>query len=138
LKEEVWHNDVNLHILSHNKMLINFYILGCLNNDKWFATGLYGHPTHDKKYLTSDTIMQLYNSRLNDKYILFGDFNMYLNSYEKLGGKHVDYNLCNKFQYSLNQGGLNDLGYHGNKYTWANKQEIEHHIKERVDIFCAN
>jgi len=46
--------------------------------------------------------------------------------------------FCNKFQYTLNQGDLTDLSYHGNKYTWANNQEIEHHIMKRVDIFCAN
>jgi len=63
----IWNNDVNLHILSHNRMLIDFYVLACLNNDKWLVIGLYGHPTHDKKYLTCDTIMRLYNSKLNDK-----------------------------------------------------------------------
>jgi hypothetical protein len=31
----IWHNDVNLHIIDHNKMIIDFYVLDCSSNTKW-------------------------------------------------------------------------------------------------------
>lgn len=70
--------------------------------------------------------------------ILFGDFNLHLNSSEKHGGNHTDKNLCTLFQETLNNCGLFDLGYHGNKFTWANNQECSNHIKERLDRYCAS
>ena len=134
----IWHTDVNLHITNHNKMLIEFYIDDFINNHKWYATGLYGYPTQCNKHLTCETINTLYNSYHNEKWLVFGDFNLYLNSSEKLGGKAVDYKHCDLFQTTLNQCDLEDLGYHGNKFTWANNQEQHHHIKEIIDRYCAN
>jgi len=98
----IWHNDVNLHIINHNKMLIEFYIVDSNNNDKWSATVLYGYPTQNNKYLTCDTINNLSNRYYNDKWIVFGDFNLYLNGSEKIGGKNVDYKHYDLFQSTLN------------------------------------
>lgn len=95
-------------------------------------------PLKIKKHKTCDTIINLYNSKYNDKWLLFGDFNLYINSSEKLGGKNVDYNLCDLFSTTLYQCELLDLGYHDNKYTWGNNQESEHHIKECLVKFRAN
>jgi exonuclease III len=134
----IWHNDVNLHLMNHNKMLIEFYVLDSIKNDIWYATGMYGYPIQSKKHLTCDTINTLYNSYHNKKWLLFGDFNLYINSSEKMGGRNVDYGHCNQFLNTLNNCELFDLGYHGNKFTWANNQEDTHHIKERLDRFCAN
>jgi len=134
----IWHNDVNLHITNHNKMSIEFYIVDSITNDKWYATGLYGYPTQSNKYLTCETIKNLYNSYHNDTWLVLGDFNLYLNSSEKAGGKNVDYNNCDLFQSTLNHCDLLDLVYHGNKFTWANNQESKQHIKERLDRYCAN
>jgi len=39
--------------------------------------------------------------------------------------------------YTLNTCDLIDLGYHSNKFTWANNQADNHHIKERLYKFCA-
>lgn len=55
-----------------------------------------------------------------------------------MGGNSIDYNLTNAFNNTLNDCDLNDLGYYGIKYTWANNQVDNHHIKERIDRFCAN
>lgn len=134
----IWHNDVQLHITNFNNMLIEFYVLDSFNNNTWYASGLYGYPTQSNKHITCETIKNLYNSYHNKKWLLFGDFNLYLNSSEKLGGKNIDYKHCNLFNSTLNDCDLLDLGYHGNKFTWANNQESDHHIKERLDRYCAN
>lgn len=72
------------------------------------------------------------------KWMIFGDFNLILNSSEKLGGNNIDYHHTNMFNTTLNECDLNDLGFFGSKYTWANNQSDMDHIKERLDRFCAN
>jgi len=134
----IWHNDVNLHIIAYNKMLIDFYVLDPLNNENWNSTGMYGFPCQSQKHLTCDTIINLFNSKQVEKWILFGDFNLHLNSSEKQGGNHTEQNLCTLFQETLNHYGLFDLRYHGNKFTWANNQECSNHIKERLDKYCVS
>jgi hypothetical protein len=55
-----------------------------------------------------------------------------------LGGSGIDMNLTNLFNTTLNQCDLNDLGFYGYKYTWANNQSNQAHIQEHLDRFCAN
>lgn len=114
------------------------YIITCNFNMSWFATGLYGYPYTPKKHLTCSVIKNLYQSRRSEKWIVFGDFNLMMNSDEKQGGNRLDFHLTKLFNDTLNACDLSDLGYHGNKFTWANNQPNNIHIKERLDRFCAN
>lgn len=68
-------------------------------------------------------------------WLLFGDFNMVLNSSEKEGGNSIDLNITSLFQNTINNWNLIDLGYYGQKYTWSNKKTTNSHIKERLDRF---
>jgi hypothetical protein len=63
---------------------------------------------------------------------------MVLNHGEKQGGRDINNNHAALFQEVLNDCNLQDLGYHGDMFTWANNQETTHHIKERLDRFCAS
>jgi hypothetical protein len=64
--------------------------------------------------------------------VIFWDFNLLLNSTENLGGNSIDYNHTNMFNDTLNDCELTDLGYYGSKFTWANNQTYNIHIKERL------
>lgn len=63
---------------------------------------------------------------------------MILNSSGKLGGNSIDFHHTNMSNETLNKRDLNDLGYYGPKYTWANNQSDNDHINERLDRFCAS
>jgi hypothetical protein len=89
-------------------------------------------------FRTGGSIKDLYSSRSNANWLIFGDFNLILNSSEKFGGNGLDINLFACFNETLNYCDLIDLGYQGNIYTWANNQSGSHHIKERLDRFCVN
>lgn len=134
----IWNNDVKITILDANKMMIDEYITSCNTNHNWYATGYYGSPYHNAKHLTCESINNLYNSRKNDSWLIFGDFNLVLNHSEKLGGADLDAPLTNLFNNTLNNCDLTDLGFIGYKYTWANNQANHHHIQERLDRYCAN
>jgi len=134
----LWSVVIQVVIIQSNKMLIDTYITSSNFNTSWYATGMYGYPITSKKHLTCNTSKDLYQQRIDSKWILFGDFNLILNSSEKLGGNNLDYNLTNMFNETLNVCDLHDLGYHGSKYAWANNQAGQSHIKERLDKYCAN
>jgi hypothetical protein len=61
-----------------------------------------------------------------------------LNHAEKLGGNDINISHTDLFHNTLNNCSLQDLGYQGDTFTWTNNQESAHHIKERLDRFCAN
>lgn len=106
----IWNNNVTVEILKSNKMHIDTYITACNSTNQWFATGVYGSPYHNSKHLTCDTINNLYSSIYHDSWLIFGDFNMILNSSEKIGGSGLDLPITNLFNSTLSHCGLTDLG----------------------------
>jgi len=99
---------------------------------------MYGFPYHSQKHLTCSSINDLYQNRKTSIWLIFGDFNLILKSSEKIGGNGIDYHHTNLFNRTLNKCDLIDLGYKGDQFTWANNQNNNDHIKERLDRFCAN
>ena len=67
-----------------------------------------------------------------------GDFNEILTHDEKVGGRPRGDYLMNNFRNALEEGGLSDLGWEGDKYTWSNRHDNETFIKERLDRVVAN
>jgi hypothetical protein len=134
----LWTNNVNLNIIAYNDRYIDCYV-DCTDTDPgWRATGLYGFSSQQQKPETCDLIKNLFQNTNHDHWLLFGDFNMVLNHAEKLGGRDINSSHTNLFQDTLNDCNMQDIGWHGDIYTWSNNQETSHHIKERLDRFCAS
>jgi hypothetical protein len=134
----LWNNSVNINVIGFNNNMIDCYVEGDNIDNNWRATGIYGYPKHHQKHLTCELISQLYQSNNHDKWLLFGDFNLIMNSGEKQGGRDNHHNIINLAHNTLNDCNLVDLGYHGDPFTWTNNQEEGQHIKERLDRFCAS
>jgi hypothetical protein len=83
-------------------------------------------------------ISDLKNTRTNDNWLVFGDFNMVLSSDEKVGGNPIDYNITDQFRTTLDACDLIDLGYVGDNFTWHNRQDEPNYIQARLDRFCAS
>ncbi|XP_042992297.1 uncharacterized protein LOC122318763 [Carya illinoinensis] len=67
-----------------------------------------------------------------------GDFNEVLTHDEKSGGKQRQERQMMRFREALDDGGLFDLGWRGDKYTWSNKHGDDTFTKERLDRAVAN
>jgi hypothetical protein len=134
----LWNDTVNINISLHNENYIDFYVASLTNNYVWRATGLYGYPKHTQKALTCNLINYLHQLDPNQDWLLFGDFNIVLNNFEKRGGNLIDHNISRLFHETLTNCDLHDLGYDDNIFTWANNQADNHHIKERLDRFCSS
>ncbi|KAL0406441.1 UNVERIFIED_CONTAM: hypothetical protein Slati_3958000 [Sesamum latifolium] len=57
---------------------------------------------------------------------------------EKVGGSTRPVWQIRDFRQALVRNGLSDLGYTGDAFTWCNRQEFPHTIKERLDRARAN
>jgi len=62
---------------------------------------------------------------------------MILNASEQMGGNLIDISISDYFHNTINACNLIDLGYIGDKFTWANNQADKTHIHERLDRFLA-
>ncbi|PNX99664.1 ribonuclease H, partial [Trifolium pratense] len=130
------HCNIDVNIINENFNYIDVQIDH--NNIQWRATGIYGYPQNQNKLLTCNLIDELAGSAQNPRWLLFGDFNIILNTDEKLGGHTTDTNVITMFRNTINRCNLQDLGYLGEVFTWTNRQEDHHHIKARLDRFLAS
>jgi exonuclease III len=132
-------NDCTCHvdIMDMDFNYIDVSVTNINDNSKWRATGLYGYPQHQNKYLTCDLIKSLYTHDTIKNWIMFGDFNINLSSREKYGGNPIDNNITSLFRSTLTLCGLQDLGYEGDIFTWTNKNQGDQLIKARLDRFLA-
>ncbi|KAK2355198.1 hypothetical protein QL285_092628 [Trifolium repens] len=103
----------------------------------WRATGIYGFYNKTHKFQTCRLINDLSQINDNPNWLIFGDFNIILNSDEKEGGNHMDHNITNSFRNTVDLCNLFDLGFIGHKYTLHNRQQSHDYIQARLDRFLA-
>ncbi|KAK2662525.1 hypothetical protein Ddye_001099 [Dipteronia dyeriana] len=84
------------------------------------------------------TILRRLAGMVSLPWIFLGDFNEILDSVEKLGGIPKSWNLLSDFRETLDDCGLEDLGYIGPKFTWCNKRDGEVVIFELLDRCTGN
>ena len=110
-----WKKNYDLHIesfpLNHIDVLIN---KGKAN--VWRFTSFYGAPKTHLRTESWDLLWSLHK-RFSVLWIYASDFNKLLKSHEKLGGHLRPYGQMEKFREVLNECGLFDLGFSGNKFT---------------------
>ncbi|KAH1063902.1 hypothetical protein J1N35_028889 [Gossypium stocksii] len=71
-------------------------------------------------------------------WIVGGDFNEIMFTFEKCGGVQRDPRRIEAFQEVLEECQLFDLGYTGVSYTWERGNLLETNIRERLDRGLAN
>jgi hypothetical protein len=70
--------------------------------------------------------------------LCIGKFNMILSQSEKYGGRPYACSSNDPFHIFLDSFGMVDLRFSGNPFTWSNKHQDHHLIKERLDHEIAN
>lgn len=110
-----WKKNFDLHVesfsLNHIDVLINkgkAYI--------WRFTSFYGAPETHLRTESWDLSWSLHK-KFSVLWICAGDFNKLLKSHEKLGGRLRPYGQMEKFREVLDECGLFNLGFVGNKFT---------------------
>lgn len=92
------------------------------NNTEWLFIDLYGELEAGKHHITWELLQGL---KLTDiiPWLVMGDFNKILYSFEKMGGWNRSEKQMQEFREALVSYNLIDLGHRGDFFTWSNNHE---------------
>jgi hypothetical protein len=90
----LWNNcTIMVDIINSDFNYFDILISTVTETNKWRATGIYGYPHHQNKFLTCKLISDLSETNFHPQWLIFGDFNIMLNNEEKFGGNLLDHNI---------------------------------------------
>ncbi|KAK3212709.1 hypothetical protein Dsin_017415 [Dipteronia sinensis] len=126
-----WSDEVNVDLLSFSQAHIDVRICH-FQKPVWRFTGFYGHPRQDQR-CHSWTMLRRLAGMSKLPWICMGDFNEILWDSEKLGGITKNWKQVSDFRETLEDCGLEDMGFMGPNFTWCNKRDGDAMILERLD-----
>ncbi|KAK5819465.1 hypothetical protein PVK06_024467 [Gossypium arboreum] len=100
-------------------------------------TGFYGAPYASFQEETWNLLRRLGNEK-KFPWLVCGDFNEVLYSFEKVGGVPREEHRIEAFRKTLDDCQLRDIEYSGNWFTWERGNRPETNIKELLDRRVAN
>nr|POE95051.1 hypothetical protein CFP56_15118 [Quercus suber] len=131
----LWKNSVKIEVVSSSPNHIDA-IIGDVSAVQWRFTGIYGHADPSKKHETWSLIRGLHR-KFSLPWLCAGDFNEILWSHEKLGLGPRKEGVMRDFRDTLDECGLMDLGFVGDKFTWRGKRAAGL-VLERLDRAVAD
>ncbi|XP_040996052.1 uncharacterized protein LOC121242226 [Juglans microcarpa x Juglans regia] len=133
----LWNSSIEVDLLTYTNRHISAIIKLISENSKRLVTGFYGHPMTTKRP-ESWNLLKALKPGDNTPWLCFGDFNEITYQKEKVGATLRPHKQMANFKETLSSCGHYDLGYHGDRFTWANNTEGDQYTKERLDRACAN
>nr|XP_023917861.1 uncharacterized protein LOC112029413 [Quercus suber] len=129
----MWKDSVKVNVVSSSPNHIDA-IVGDASETQWRFTGVYGHADASRKHDSWSLLCDLHRQS-SLPWMCVGDFNEILWSHEKLGLGPRKESLMRDFQDVLDECGIMDLGFVGDKFTWRGKRAA---VLERLDSFVAD
>ena len=126
----MWKWGVNVEVEKFNKNILVVKIKEALC--EWLMVGFHGPPYPAKKRKAWENICAILES-FQGPWVCLGDFNYIVNAEEKCGGDKGGTLAPNYLKELMFDLGAIDLGYSGNKFTWAKGRWGSATIKERLD-----
>ncbi|GMI83525.1 hypothetical protein HRI_002021800 [Hibiscus trionum] len=132
-----WRNGCQISLRSFLVRHIDFMVFDDGSGQWWRCTGFYGAPKEQNRRASWNLLRQL-NDLPNVPWLIIGDFNELLFSFEKSGGRIRSQRQMDDFREALEDCSLADIGYTGRWYTWEKGHFVETNIRERLDRGVAN
>ena len=130
-----WKKTVHIEVISSSPNHVDT-IVGNSGESRWRFTGIYGFADSRRKQETWALLRQLHR-RISLPWLCAGDFNELMWAHEKLGRGPRQDRMMREFREVLDECGLMDLGFRGEKYTWKGKRQGGL-VLERLDRAVAN
>ncbi|PPD96667.1 hypothetical protein GOBAR_DD06303 [Gossypium barbadense] len=92
----------------------------------------------DRNWLGSNGEFRPSNGLMTLPWVVIGDFNEILSSFEKRGGRLKSAHQMTKFRSTLEDCSLYDVGYSGRWFTWERRRFSSSNLRERLDRGVAN
>lgn len=127
----LWRNEGGIKVTSSCNNYIDFEVthdqLG-----RWRYTGYYGFPERGRR-VDSWNMMRNMASMSTLPWCLIGDFNDMVTLDEKKGGVRLPRMLLAGFSEAIEDCGLVDLGFTGERFTWKKSRGTSRWVQERLD-----
>ncbi|KAL2933222.1 LINE-1 retrotransposable element ORF2 protein [Bienertia sinuspersici] len=108
----------------------------CGGLNEFYCTFIYAFNEAIKREQLWQQLCEL-KSRQKGPWVLMGDFNVVMNSEERIGS-NVRSSEMLSIRHCMEQCEMQDLPHGGNYYTWCNKQEAEHRVYSKLDRVMGN
>ncbi|KAA3467329.1 reverse transcriptase [Gossypium australe] len=132
-----WKEDIKVTLRSFSKNHIDVMVKEENTNAEWRFTGFYGSPYVNCKN-DSWTLLRKLGEDQSHPWLVKGDFNEIMYTFEKVGGIPRDERKMEAFRETLEDCQLEDIGYSEVWFTWERGNFAETNIKERLDRGVAN
>lgn len=126
---------VNIHIQSFSKGHID--CIPHFNQNIWRFTVFYGNPLVAWRNYSWDLLRRISTipELMGLPWLVGGDFNAIMFVHEKKRGSSCIHSQMSGFRKVMEDCGLNDLMFVGDKFTWFNKRQDNELIFARLDRF---
>ncbi|XP_016676453.1 uncharacterized protein [Gossypium hirsutum] len=132
-----WKEGVSLSLRSFSKAHIDMEVEEAAKRVRWRFTGFYGSLVEQDRKESWDLLRHLKRGN-NRPWLITGDFNEILFSYEKQGGRVKEKRQMTAFREVLEECEINNLGFFGQWFTWEMGRLMTNNIRERLDRGVAN
>ena len=126
----LWKFDSTVRILEYNKNLIAIKIYDPVSD--WVLVGFYGPPYPSKKAKAWMNLAAFLES-VQCPWVCFGDFNYTLSQEDISRGSISGHSSTNHLSDLMFEFSVVDLGFSGNKFTWAKGKWRSAAVKRRLD-----
>ncbi|XP_074369678.1 uncharacterized protein LOC141711143 [Apium graveolens] len=127
----LWRFEGGCKVVKVTRHFIDFEVEN-IQVGRWRYTGFYGCPERRRRRESWGLISYLAN-KSNLPWCILRDFNDMMYRDEKMGGRDHTRDLLLGFTATINDCGLRDLGFVGEKYTWERSRGKPNWIQERLD-----
>lgn len=131
----MWKKEAQLSLRTYSQNHVDFEVENIGDNLHWRITFFYGFPAEADRH-KSWQLLESLNANSSLPWCCIGDFNEVLRADEQEGGDLRSERQMMGFWEVLARCQFNDLGYLGNKFTWATTRGGD--IKVRLDRVLAN
>ena len=136
----LWNEGRNLRVemLTTSEYRIHALVKVPSQSHNCLLTAIYAFSNFNKRKMLWEYLKNL-APLVNLPWVLLGDFNKMLTEDEKMEGLPLNGNRISTFRECIDQCGLMDLGFHGPRFTWSDKNPILYrNIKEHLDRGLGN
>ncbi|GLT67469.1 hypothetical protein SLA2020_397770 [Shorea laevis] len=131
----------SVDILSKGPQVIHALVKVCSHpyfaNFNWYLSAVYARPQFEIRCKLWDNLRE-FSQIINGPWLVIGDFNDITTQSEKFGGNPCPSYRIQTYTDCMSFCNLLDLGFNGPKFTWVNKRNSNHLIRERLDRAWGN